>query len=293
MFNPDQLESDLKHGKQYRPLNQKDKEWAFNFAKSSSFDDYERGYPMRFLPSHPQHNPQGYRIISYHRVETLEGEKPQGVLGFESVSEDKRSPYLDTLLTRISDLAESNPDFKASLSEPLMKAIDMLYPWRRYVFPAIFWAQPYDSGKKDNRGKPVMRYRPHPGCKPVGILWEINAPPGSAPKLITRIKTLAEKYPDLNDVNRGRNFTFAKKGNSYALDPEPEREKFPSDSKNLYGDDYPKLASMYAKNVRTHSEIVSLVRSAWFTPHLEKLGVDFSDTTEVKEPALALGDPPF
>jgi hypothetical protein len=278
MFDRDKLQADLKYGKQYRPISTKKKEWSFSFARPAIFDDGD--YQMRFLPHNDTRCPDGYRIISFHRVEQVAGQKAIGVLGAESQEEDQKSFYIDSLLSAISDAHEQDPDFNKKMSPGLKDALEKLYPWRRYVFPSIWWAESYQvPGKLDNRGEPLLRYRPNFEGPPIGILWEVNAPPGgNAPRLIQAIVKISDVYQDFNQKKKGRNFQFSKQGFIYQLLPEPAPEPFPKEVDHLLGEDhYPKLAQMYKTSNKSHNEIVSLIQNSWWAPELEELGISLED----------------
>lgn len=292
MFNFEEFTEDYSKGKfsKYRPLDEQQrrggKGWAFNFAATARFDEGKE-FILRFMPTHPMYNPSGYRTITMHRIEQVCGGHTDTVLGYESQPEEQRSTYIDELLMAISEAFWNDPEKASKFGKELKAAIKKLQPWRRRIFPVLVWAVPYPSGKKDKTGKDIMDYRPGSvEDSPVGIYLEINDPPENEkrPILWSRIYDLVQRYPDMADPKRGRNFRFGRNGKVYHLDPE-ERSPVPANAKVFLTDDYPKLSELFKKNLKTHEEIVGLIRNSWFYPELEELEISLED-----QQALDFGD---
>ena len=283
MFDLEKLKGDLHHGTQYRATGNQKKKYPFEFARMSSFDDGD--YTMRFLPHNDIKCPEGYRIVSMHKIEQQPGEKAMSVLGSESQKEENRSFYIDQLCAAI-DAAQLDPEsgFSQKMSPALKEAVEKLIPWRRYLFPTIWWAEPYESTEKDYKGDPKIRYRPDPNGTPVGIILEVSAPTGinpktkepKVPRLIAGIIRISEMFNDFNQKKNGRNILLTKDGYNYsmqAMDPSP----FPKEVENFLGDDYPKIAQFYSKSDHPHEKIVGYIKNSWWAKELESFGISLDD----------------
>ncbi|MCB1711790.1 MAG: hypothetical protein KDH96_04700 [Candidatus Riesia sp.] len=272
MFDQDHFNKTMNFGKQYRSTVADDsKDFKYSWAAPARFDF--GNFKMRFCPSIPSKCELGYRVLAIHKVETVPGQDPIEVLGYESAPEDNRSMALHRLLLEIAKALESNPEFKSFLDDNynVAHALQMLIPWRRYLFPTIFWARRVDHPtEKKMNGKPKDLWLPNDEGPPVGIIFEITAKPDKPPALLSTIINISKKYENFNCSRKGRDMTFSRVPRyKYDLLPDPKPSQFPKEVKELLEDDYPKIDSFKKGLILSHSNIVDLLYNSWWAKDIK------------------------
>lgn len=273
MFDRDKLKSDLLKTKQIgNPRFAKG--FTFPFARTPQFD--LGTYQMRICPPNQDKNPDGYVLISRAGIEK-DDTNPKESTRWVAL-DMARSNYLMGVVTQIDKLG-----LLEQVSDGMKDTLKKLYPIHRYLIPIFVKADTYETvGSRNGKEYTETRYKPNDDTT-VGCILELYSDSG----LLTKLFSLADKYPEMSHFRNGVWFRLDKQRTKHILDdPYKKSQLTDAEKEMIVHDKYPNLVKIAERDRAAHAEIVDMIQTAWWKNSVEKMGVDFKDYGPLKSPYM-------
>ncbi len=246
-------------------------------------------YRMRIVWQDPVKNPEGMQLVSTSTVEATENGKKKAHRFLTPDMLGAGEGYHG--VTEVLDHLEETGKFDAlkemgDSTKAIREAIKKLVPWRRYWMVVFIWAEekPADKPNEYSTFVPVT----DPLKPPLDRILEMN----ESIKLIDQLFSAFREFPDIDDVNTGRD-VFIKVGkNRYDLEVSKETSRLEPALARFAAENYPDLPRLMRKfYFKAPGEIASLLQSQWWAKSLASAKVYFPDHEDKSLESLGnLGD---
>ena len=225
-------------------------------------------YIFRLMPEHHLKCPSGYHKYTLHKIQMdAEGGQVHKILCTESYAPDE-----PCYLCELAQLIESECRGEVEARRPdLWAALEMLYPFRSFLFPAVF-----------HNLAPVFKKIPKATGGDQDVIdsagYAKDATPMGAILCITnrtvlrRMADLTAKFPGLNSPTKGLLLDLVKKENGHTVLDVHSDERSALENKEFWLDDkrYPNFPAFGKYARKDYTAIESLVQAAWFAKPLSK-----------------------